>query len=157
MNLGLGDILGPEQIITDLKAADRWQAIDELVDKLVSTGKVKSENRDAVAAAVKERERKMSTGIGFGIGIPHGSTDLISEVVAAFGRSAKGADFEALDSQPVTLVTLFLVPRGQFQAHLHTLASIAKLFKRNEFRRTLEEAPDAATMYEIIQKESASK
>jgi mannitol/fructose-specific phosphotransferase system IIA component (Ntr-type) len=54
----------------------------------------------------------MSTGIGFGIGIPHASTDLISEVVGALGRSKKGINFDALDNQPVNLVMLFLVPQG---------------------------------------------
>jgi mannitol/fructose-specific phosphotransferase system IIA component (Ntr-type) len=99
----------------------------------------------------------MSTGIGFGIGIPHASTDLIKEVVGALGRSKKGIEFDALDNQPVNLVVLFLVPQGQFQKHLHTLASIAKLLHVKEFRQELEQAPDVATMYEIIKKYSAPK
>lgn len=92
----------------------------------------------------------MSTGIGFGIGIPHASTDLIYEVVGAFGRSKKGVNFDALDNQPVNLVMLFLVPQGQFQKHLHTLANIAKLLHKKEFRQALEEAPSADAMYKII-------
>ena len=123
--MDLGDILSKEQIITDLQATDRWQAIDELINNLVSTGKIKAEHHDAIAAVVKKRESSMSTGIGFGIGIPHASTDLIAEVVGALGRSRKGVNFDALDNQPVNLVMLFLVPQGQFQKHLHTLANIA--------------------------------
>jgi mannitol/fructose-specific phosphotransferase system IIA component (Ntr-type) len=92
----------------------------------------------------------MSTGIGFGIGIPHASTDLIHEVVGAFGRSRQGIDFDALDNQPVKLVMLFLVPQGQFQKHLHTLADIAKLLHQTEFRQSLERAPDAQTMFDVI-------
>ena len=42
-----------------------------------------------------------------------------------FGRSRQGLDFDALDNQPVTLVMLFLVPQGQFQKHLRTLADIS--------------------------------
>jgi mannitol/fructose-specific phosphotransferase system IIA component (Ntr-type) len=92
----------------------------------------------------------MSTGIGFGIGIPHASTDLIYEVVGALGRSKDGVSFDALDNQPVKLVMLFLVPQGQFQKHLHTLANIAKLLHKSEFRQALEEAPDAAAMLAVI-------
>jgi len=94
---------------------------------LVGTGRIQAGSREAIAAAIKKRETSMSTGIGFGIGIPHASTDLISDVTGAFGRSSKGIDFDALDNQAVKLVTLFLVPQGQFQKHLHTLADIAKL------------------------------
>ena len=148
--MDLGDILTKEQIITDLLAVDRWQAIDELINNLVATGKIGPENREAIAAVVKKRESSMSTGIGFGIGIPHASTDLITEVVGALGRSAKGVNFDALDNQPVNLVMLFLVPQGQFQKHLHTLANIAKLLHRADFRQALEQAPDAEAMLKII-------
>ncbi|HVV00168.1 MAG TPA: hypothetical protein VHH88_02325, partial [Verrucomicrobiae bacterium] len=52
----LGDILTKDQIITDLMASNRWEAIDELIKNLVQTGKIKSEDYDAIAAGVKKRE-----------------------------------------------------------------------------------------------------
>jgi len=146
----LGDILTKEQIITDLRATNRWEAIDELINNLVITGKIKPEHHEAIAAVVKKRETSMSTGIGFGIGIPHASTDLIYEVVGAFGRSKSGVNFDALDNQPVNLVMLFLVPQGQFQKHLHTLANIAKLLHKADLRQALETAADGEAMLEVI-------
>jgi mannitol/fructose-specific phosphotransferase system IIA component (Ntr-type) len=154
--MDLGDILSKEQIVPDLQASDRWQAIDELIGNLVSTGKIKPEHRDAITAVVRKRETSMSTGIGFGIGIPHASTDLIYEVVGALGRSKPGVDFNALDNQPVHLVMLFLVPQGQFQKHLHTLANIAKMLHKSEFRQALEQAPDGDSMLQAI-KDQAKK
>lgn len=153
----LGDILSEQQIVTDLRATDRWEAIEELISNLVATGRIKPEHRDAIAAVVRKREHSMSTGIGFGIGIPHASTDLITEVVGAFGRSMKGVNFESLDNQPVKLVMLFLVPQGQFQKHLHTLANIAKLLHRAEFRQALEQAPDGPAMLQVIREQSAKR
>jgi mannitol/fructose-specific phosphotransferase system IIA component (Ntr-type) len=148
--MDLGDILSREQIIPDLRATNRWEAIDELIGNLVATGKITAQNQEAIAAVVKKRESSMSTGIGFGIGIPHASTDLITEVVGALGRSTTGVNFDSLDNQPVKLVMLFLVPQGQFQKHLHTLANIAKLLHKAEFRLALEQAPDADTMLQIV-------
>jgi len=155
--MNLGDILTLDTIVPDLRATNRWEAIDQLIQNLVTTNKIRPESRDAIIAVVKKRESSMSTGIGFGIGIPHASTDLIQEVVGALGRSTAGIDFDALDNQPVNLVMLFLVPQGQFQKHLHTLANIAKLLHIKEFRQELEQAPDAAAMYEIIRKYSTPK
>ena len=146
----LADFLTKEQVVTDLKASDRWEAIEELIDLLVANGQIKSDHREAIVSVVKKRETSMSTGIGFGIGIPHASTDLIGDVTGAFGRSRDGVDFDSLDNQPVNLVMLFLVPQGQFQKHLHTLAKIAKVLHKKEFRKSLEEAKDAAEMYQII-------
>ena len=148
--MDLGDILGPTNVLPDMQAGDRWQAIDELIANLVATGKIKPEHREAVTAVVKKRENSMSTGIGFGIGIPHASTDLIAEVVGALGRSKRGIDFDALDNQPVKIVMLFLVPQGQFQKHLHTLANIAKMLHKADFRAALEQAPDAEAMLKAI-------
>ena len=148
--MDLGDILSPDQIKPDLQAGTRWEAIDELITNLVECGKIKPEHKDAIIGVVKKRESSMSTGIGFGIGIPHASTDLIYEVVGSFGRSRKGVNFDALDNQPVKLVMLFLVPQGQFQKHLHTLANIAKLLHKADFRQALEQAPDAEAMLKAI-------
>ena len=146
----LADFLTKEQVVTDLKASDRWEAIEELIDLLVDSGQIKPDHREAIISIVKKRELSMSTGIGFGIGIPHASTDLIDNVTGAFGRSKDGVNFDALDNQPVNLVMLFLVPQGQFQKHLHTLAKIAKMLHKKEFRKSLEDAEDAAEMYQII-------
>jgi len=155
--MNLGDFLSPQQIVPDLQAANRWEAIEELISTLVECGKVKPEHRDAISTVVKKRETSMSTGIGFGIGIPHASTDLISEVTGAFGRSKKGVNFDALDNQPVHLVMLFLVPQGQFQKHLHTLANIAKVLRKEEFLKALETAPNAEAMMKLVKEFSAAR
>jgi mannitol/fructose-specific phosphotransferase system IIA component (Ntr-type) len=128
------DYFGPKVNVVDLRAQDRWQAIEELMNHLVDTHKIQSSHRDSIAESIRQRELSMSTGIGFGIGIPHASTTLVSEVVAVVGRSRKGFQFDALDSKPVHLVFLFLVPAGEFQKHVHVLANVAKLLDRQDFR-----------------------
>ncbi len=75
----------------------------------------------------------MSTGVGFGIGLPHASSDLVSEPVAAVGRSRNGIDFDSPDGKPVKRVILFVVPAGQFQEYATTLADLAKLLHRGDF------------------------
>ena len=152
----LGDILSEEQIVTDLRATNRWEAIDELIATLLASGKIKPEHRDAITAVVRKRESTMSTGIGFGIGMPHASTDLIGEVVGALGRSKQGIAFDALDGLPVNLVILLLIPQGQYQKHLHTVAHIARLMHNADFRRALEQAPNAGAMLQIIRDQPIS-
>ena len=90
----------------------------------------------------------MSTGIGFGIAIPHASSDRVTQVIAAFGRSSKGIEFDALDNAPVRFIVLFVVPKDQFQTHLRTLAAIAKFLNDRSVRERL---GAAATSEEILQ------
>ncbi|HWY31915.1 MAG TPA: PTS sugar transporter subunit IIA [Candidatus Acidoferrum sp.] len=150
MSTTLGNILSEAQVIADLRAANRWEAIDELIGNLVATGKIKAEHRDGIIGAVRKRETSMSTGIGHGVGIPHASTDLVTEITGAFGRSTAGIDFDSMDGQAVNLVTLLLVPQKQFQQHLHTVSGIAKLFSNEAFRQALITAPDATAILQLI-------
>ncbi len=146
----LGNLLTVNQIEPNLAAEDRWGAIGELIDLLVSAGRIDPAHRDSIVAALRQREETMSTGIGFGIAIPHASSDEVTEVVAAFGRSASGLDFDALDNAPVRFIVLFIVPKDQFQTHLRTLAAIAKFLNDRSVRESLGEAGDAAAILEIF-------
>ena len=94
-------LLSPSQILLDLQAVERWPAIVELVDTLVSAGKLAAELRDEVLEALKTREDLVSTGIGSGVAIPHAFSERIDQVVAVVGRSMSGIDFEALDRKSV--------------------------------------------------------
>src|SRR2546423_15622268 len=95
--MSLANLLSAEQIVPEMKATERWSAIVELIDLLVSLGKVKPADRDSILAALRQREETMSTGIGFGIAIPHCSSDRLDEVVAAFRKSTKGVEVDGLD------------------------------------------------------------
>ena len=134
-----------------MKATERWPAIVELIDLLVSINKIKAEDRDSVLASLKQREETMSTGIGFGIAIPHCSSERINDVVAAFGRSTTGIEFDALDNAPVKFVVLFIVPKNQFQTHLRTLASIAKFLNDRSTRDKLANAKSTEEILAIFQ------
>lgn len=66
-------------------------------------------------------------------------------------------NFDALDNQPVHLVTLFLVPQGQFQKHLHTLAGIAKVLRKEEFLKALEDSGTAEAIMDVVRHYSAQR
>jgi mannitol/fructose-specific phosphotransferase system IIA component (Ntr-type) len=148
--MSLASMLSAEQVIPEMAATERWPAIVELIDLLVSLGRVKADDRENILASLKQREETMSTGIGFGIAIPHASSDRVEEVVAAFGRSSAGIEFDALDNAPVKFVVLFIVPKNQFQTHLRTLASIAKFLNDRSVRDSLATAKSADEILAIF-------
>ncbi len=111
---------------------------------------VKPQDREVVLQALRAREETMSTGIGFGIAIPHASSDRVSEVVAAFGRSTSGIEFDSLDNAPVKFIVLFIVPKDQFQTHLRTLAAIAKFLNDRNVRERLASAGTAEDILSIF-------
>jgi len=140
-----------------MEATERWQAIVELIDRLVSSGRIKMADREQVLEALKQREETMSTGIGFGIAIPHASSDRVEEVVAAFGRSEVGIEFDSLDNSPVRFIVLFVVPKDQFQTHLRTLAAIAKFLNDRNVRESLSTAASAEAILGIFENSAPAK
>lgn len=136
----LATLLNVDRILLDMKATEHWAAIVELIDYLVEKGDISEACRQPILDALKEREAQISTGIGSGVAIPHTFSDTLEEVVAVFGRSKEGIDFEALDNAPVHFIILFIVPRRDYHLHLRTLAAIAKMFTNSEVRRNLSTA-----------------
>src|SRR5208282_4081765 len=148
----LGSLLSVDQIVPEMKATERWAAIVELIDLLVQKNRVRASDRDSILAALRQREETMSTGIGFGIAIPHASSNCVSEVIAAFGRSSTGIEFDSLDNSPVRFIVLFVVPKDQFQVHLRTLAAIAKFLNDKSVREALGSAKTAGEILQIFKK-----
>src|SRR5262249_205330 len=66
------------------------------------------------------------------------------------GRSKKGIDFNSLDRKPVHMVVLFLIPQGQFQKHINTLANIAKLLHNADLRKALIDATDTPVALKLL-------
>lgn len=145
------DVLSPKVINAELAADTKTEVLSSLVDLLYENNKIK--DKDKVLQILLERERLGSTGIGAGIAIPHGKYNDIETLVAAFGRSKKGVDFEAEDRKPVFLFFLFLAPENAAALHLRILARISRLLKRDSFREKLIQAEDAQDIMKIISKE----
>ncbi len=105
--------------------------------------------------ALLHRERLGSTGIGDGVAIPHGKVAGLPMIMASFGRSKKGVEFNAIDGKPSYLFFTLFAPENSAGAHLKALARISRIFKNPAFRESIMKAKDAAEMYRLIETEDA--
>ena len=153
--MNLASLLTVEQIVSEMQATERWPAIVELVEHLEKQQLLSGENREVILEALKQREDQSSTGIGSGVAIPHAFSDKLDHVVAVFGRSFEGVDFEAIDNAPVRFIVLFMVPQDQYRIHLRTLAAIAKTLTNGQIRQRLGQAKDAQEILSILETKSA--
>ncbi len=132
----LTELLREDLIKVGLEAKDKWEAIEELVDLLISVHELSLMNRNDVVDAVFERERSLSTGLEHGLAVPHGVVGCVDELVGALGTLG-GIEFESVDGQDTKLVILLLIPQGAFQKHVKTLAGIAKLGSAPQLREQI--------------------
>ncbi len=148
MDLNLSSLITPALVKLSLAATKKRDVLAEMVELLAAAGKV----TDAAEylKSVVERESLGSTGIGMGIAIPHGKSDVITDVVIAFGRSTAGIDFEALDDKPVHLVFLLAAPRNVGGVYLKALAQLSRMLRRQDFRQNLMNASTEADVIAIL-------
>jgi len=149
------DFLNKKAISVNLKAPDKEGIIHELVDLLSDTTEIK--NKEELIKAVLSREALGSTGIGQGIGIPHAKSQNVKGLVAAFGLSKNGVDFDSLDGEPVHIFFLLLAPEESAGPHLKALARISRMLKDKYFRELLRKAKDENEVLRIIQEEDSKK
>ena len=149
------DFLDKKAIKLDLQAAEKEDALKELVDLLAETQDIG--DKKSILKALIERESLGSTGIGQGIAIPHGKTDKVGELVAVLGISQKGVNFEALDGEPVYIFFLLVAPKDTAGPHLKALAQISRLLRDSYFCELLKRCRTAEEVYELIKREEEKK
>lgn len=143
----LGELLQEDQVFTDFRARDRWEAIRKLVDALAA---IPAARKAAVTDALVAREKLASTGMEHGVAIPHASVDGIDEAVAAIALSPEGIPFQSADGKPAHLIILLVIPRKSIQQHIRTLAWIARLLNQAPMRESLLAAKTGAEALQII-------
>ncbi len=151
------DFLSKKAIITDIKSTRKEDVIKEMVDLLIEAGDVEKRNRNKLIDALMSREVLGSTAIGQGIAIPHAKCDCVNKLVAAFGLSKKGVDFDSLDGELAYIFFLLVAPQDSAGPHLKALARISRLLKDKYFRDTLRACIDEKSVIKIITQEDEKK
>ena len=147
----VSELLKPEFIISDLKGESKEEIINELIDLFKDDPRV--EDIEKVRSAVLEREKVMSTGVGKGFAIPHGKTNVVKEIIGAFGKIKDGIDYESLDGNPVNLVFLLVGKDNLISTHIKLLSRISRLMNKDDFRHRLVEANSADEIVKLFSEE----
>jgi len=148
------ELLDPKNILTEFKSENKDDVINELVDLLKGDERVT--DLAEIRKCVFEREEKMSTGVGKGFAIPHGKTNSVTDIVAAFGKSKTPIEYNSLDGEPVHVVFLLIGKENLVAKHIKLLSRISRLMNNDEFRKKLVEAESKESILKIFQEEEQS-
>ncbi len=137
-----------DQVIFNLKATDKIQALEELLDVLVKLEYIK--NKKPVLTRIIDRERLVTTAIGHGIALPHARLDTGGHIAVVVGRSKAGLDFEAVDGKKVHVIILIVwnpsIP-GLFN---HLFAGLAQFLIKPGFRDRIFNAKSKKELHKIL-------
>lgn len=144
----VADFLDPGSIVTELRAGNKKEVLEELCQVLSA---LEPEfDQDRMVGILLGRERLGSTGVGEGVAIPHGKMADLGRLVGCFGRSMEGVEFEAVDGKPVHLFFLLFAPENSAGIHLRALAKISRLLKRPSLREALLSASGREEIYDVL-------
>ena len=147
--MNLLDILSRDCVRVPLTAKDKKGVIDELVDMLDASGKVK--DAAELKHAVWTREVTRTTGIGESLAIPHGKSETVEDLCMAIGIPAEPVDFQSVDGKPVKLVVLLASHLDRTSDHIQALAKISRMMASESFRTKMYEAGSADEVYTLIE------
>lgn len=143
-------LITSELVALDLVAKDREEATRALIELMVAAGRVT--DAEGFHADVRAREAQMATGMPGGIGLPHARSEHVTVPSLAVGRVPSGVDFGAPDG-PATLIFLIAAPAGGDADHLKILAALARRLVHESFRSSIQQAPDAGAVADIVNRE----
>jgi mannitol/fructose-specific phosphotransferase system IIA component (Ntr-type) len=129
------EILLPKQILLNVKATTREEAITEVSDSL------KGDNRiidwPGFTHSLGECERSSKVNTGLGLTIPHGRTDSVTSMVMAFGRLA-----QPIRRGPASIrfVLAIGIPETMDADYLRLVGVLMRAFRDANLRKALENA-----------------
>jgi PTS system nitrogen regulatory IIA component len=147
----IADVLERKTIITNLEAKSKPEVIEELAERISSV--YTNINQERLVEVLMEREKLCSTAVDSGVAIPHAKLSGISNIIAGFGRSAAGIDFDSLDAKKTHLFIVVIAPENSTGSHIQLLARISKIFKNPELRAEIMECESQDDIYETITRE----
>jgi PTS system fructose-specific IIC component len=143
------DLLDDRSILLDGRAADKKAALDQMVELMDASGKLR--DKETYRQGVYAREQEGSTGIGEGIAIPHCKSDAVIKPGLAAMVVKDGVEFESLDGQPAHLFFLIAAPNTEDNVHLDVLSRLSVLLMDEDFTNKLRQATSVSEFKQIIE------
>lgn len=142
------ELLAAESIVFGGVATSKKDALDQKVDLMAKSGKIR--DVEAYRAGVYAREEEGTTGIGEGIAIPHCKSDAVDKPGLAAMVVRGGVDFDALDEEKVDVIFLIAAPNSEDNVHLDVLSKLSVLLMDEAFTKALRKAKSVDEFLRVI-------
>ncbi len=144
----LKEMLTENLINLNLKAQNKEEAINELIEMLFNEKKIK--DKEIFKEEILKRESISSTGLEDGVAIPHGKNKTVIFPSIAFGRVRNGIEFESLDGNPTTMIFMIAAPEGATDSHIETLSKLTTILLEDDVREKLLNAKTKEEVLKIL-------
>ncbi len=149
------NFISKKSVALDMRPANKHEAIDMLIDLLMTAGAIK--DKEAVRRDVLAREAQGSTGLSDGLATPHAQDAAIKKAAIAIMTVPNGVNFDSIDDKPARLLVLFAAPIKAGDSAMTEMGRLAVLLMDSDFKEKLIRAKSVDEVLKAIDAKEAER
>ena len=149
------NFISKKSIALNVHPSDKNEAIDMLVDLLMTAGTIK--DKALVKRDILKREAQGSTGLANGLATPHAQNNSVKKPSISVITVPEGVEFNSLDNKPARLLILFAAPEKADDDSMTHMGRLAVLLMDESFKEALIKAAPPADVIRIIDEKEAER
>ena len=155
MKKKITDFLSKKSIALGVHPTEKHEAIDMLIDLLMTAGAIK--DKEIVRRDVLSREAQGSTGLSDGLATPHAQNAAVKRASISLITVPEGVNFDSIDGKPARLLVLLAAPVKAGDEAMTEMGRLAVLLMNEEFRENLIKAKTPDEVLKIIDAKEAER
>jgi len=155
MAIKITNYISKKSIALNVHPTDKNEAIDMLVDLLMTAGTIR--DKVLVKRDVLKREAQGSTGLANGLATPHAQNSSVKKPSISIITVPEGVNFNSLDGKPARLLMLFAAPEKADDTAMTNMGRLAVLLMDETFKENLIKATSPAEVIKIIDDKEAAR
>ncbi len=143
------ELFSRQATAVNVKANNKAQVIDKLVDLQYTHGNIT--DKEAYKKAIYAREEEFSTYVGNGIVVPHAKTEVVKTPSLAVARLAEPIQYNVDDDDKSDLFFMIAAPMNG-SLHVDILARLMTLLAEEDFVEKVRKAGSEKTLLDLFDK-----
>jgi len=139
--MSLIEILRSECVQAQAECRNREEVLTTLARLAKQSPVLQNMAEATILQGLQNREELSTTGFGNGIAIPHCRLEGVEDFVVGILSVPTGADFAAMDNEPVKLFVFIIAPASQSNVHIKVLSAISQVLNVPDHVAEMNRAP----------------
>ena len=146
--MNLINVLRDECVLAQADCRTRDEVLAAVARQAKQSPILSNMDEAEILQGLTDREDLSTTGFGNGIAIPHCRLEGVQDFVVGILSAPDGADFAAMDDQPVKLFVFIIAPASSSNVHIKVLSAISQVLNVPEHVEEMLKAPTAEVLTE---------
>ncbi|MDF7826302.1 PTS sugar transporter subunit IIA [Pontiellaceae bacterium B12227] len=146
--MNLIEVLRNECVLAHADCSNQTEVLSAIAKLACKSPVLANMDESAILKGLQDREELSTTGFGGGIAIPHCRLEGVQDFVVGILSVPGGADFSAMDNEPVKLFVFIIAPASKSNVHIKVLSAISQVLNVPQHVEEMVKAPTSEVLAE---------